>query len=613
MIPPEKPFEAPRQTTAPRLWLFKCAAVAIFGILAIRASYLHLFAPSGKSLQALADRQYELREDLRPYRGGVFDRREEPLAISIRTPSLAVNPKVFNPDPRQIKTLARILGKSPQDIQQISKKSGYFAWLQRQVHHRTAAKIMALGVRGIHEITESARYYPGGPAASHLLGYVGLDNRGLHGLELFYDRELRGQSQRIKGAKDARGHRIFTGDDQAEPEVPGHSLHLTLDRVIQEIAEEALRKGAERAGAKGAFALVSDPHTGKILAVANHPSFDPNDVRQLKIDQTRNSALLDQFEPGSIIKPFVIAGALEQKKVSPDQIFDCENGSYRVGGVTFHDDHPAEKLTVAESLVRSSNICTFKIAEIVGRQKFYENYMAFGFNGNLPGAINEALTPNGAGESSEQNLRAPPWPSGRVSHFEKWLPIRFANIAFGQGMTTTGLEIVQAYGALANGGNLMRPTLVDRIEAADGSMLASFHPEVVRRVVSPEVASAMRNMLARVVTDKHGTGGKAVTASYSVAGKTGTAQKVDPVRRSYSADKRIASFVGFAPVEDPYLVILVVIDEPRERPAYGGLWAAPVFSEIAQKSLKYLNVAPDLEENDLMISSGEVSGPSGRL
>lgn len=575
--------------TNSRLWLFRCVTIGVFGILGIRASYLHLFAPSGKSLQALADRQYELQEDLRPYRGGVFDRREEPLAISIRRPSLAVNPKVFNPDQKQTHNLARILGITPRDVQQISEKSGYFAWLQRQMHHRTAAKVMGLGIRGIHEITESARYYPAGSAAAHLLGYVGIDNRGLHGLELFYDRELQGQSQRIKGAKDARGNRIFRGDDQAEPEVPGHSLHLTLDRVIQEIAEEALRKGAEKARAKGGFALVSDPHTGKILAVANHPSFDPNDVRQLKIEQTRNSALLDQFEPGSIIKPFVIAGALEQKKITPDEIFDCENGAYRAGGVTFRDDHPADKLTVAESLIRSSNICLYKIAERAGRQAFYENYLAFGFNGNLP----------------EQNLRAPPWPSGRLSHFEKWLPIRFANIAFGQGMTTTGLEIVQAYGALANGGNLMRPTLVDRIEAADGSLLASFHPEVVRRVISPEVANTMRTMLGRVVTDKHGTGSKAITQSYSVAGKTGTAQKVDPIRRTYSADKRIASFVGFAPVQDPYLVILVVIDEPKERPAYGGLWAAPVFSEIAQKSLKYLNVAPDLESNSLMISSGD--------
>lgn len=608
----------PLRTTsfaAPRLWLFRWAAVGVFVIIAFRASYLHLFAPSGKSLQALADRQYQLHEDLRPYRGGIFDRREEPLAISIRTPSLAVNPKVFNPDPREVRTIAKLLDMSAKDVQQISIKPGYFAWLKRQVNHKAAAKVMALGIQGIHEITESARYYPAGNAAAHLLGYVGLDNHGLHGLELFYDRELRGQSQRIKGARDARGRRIFTGDDRAEPELPGHSIHLTLDRVIQEIAEEAVRAGAERARAKGAFALVSDPHTGKILAVANHPSFDPNDVRQVKIDQTRNSALLDQFEPGSIIKPFVIAGALEQKRIRPDDLFDCENGVFRVGGVTFRDDHPAGTLSVTDSLVRSSNICTYKIADKMGRRAFHENYLAFGFNGNIPGATQDLASPvpGGAGEASEQNLRAPPWPSGRVSHYEKWLPIRFANIAFGQGMTTTGLEIVQAYGALANGGNLMRPTLVDRIESADGNILASFHPEVVRRVISPEVANSMRKMLASVVTDKNGTGSKAKTTSYTVAGKTGTAQKVDPVRRTYSADKRIASFVGFAPVEDPYLVILVVIDEPRERPAYGGLWAAPVFSEIAQKSLKYLNVAPDLEENNLMISSEDSPQGAGRL
>ncbi|NDE14910.1 penicillin-binding protein 2 [bacterium] len=606
----ERDFQS---SAASRFWLFRCVALAVFAILAFRASYLHLFAPSGKNLQALADRQYQLHEDLSPYRGGIFDRREEPLAISIRTPSLAVNPRVFNPDQRQTRTIAKILGTTQKDVQQISSKRGYFAWLQRQVHHKDAARIMALGIPGIHEITESARYYPAGPAAAHLLGYVGLDNRGLHGLELFYDRELRGQSQRIKGAKDARGRRIFTGDDQAEPELPGHSLHLTLDRVIQEIAEEAVRAGAERAKAKGAFALVSDPHTGKILAVANHPSFDPNDFRQVRIDQTRNSALLDQFEPGSIIKPFVIAGALEQKKVKADDVFDCENGLFNVGGVTFHDDHPAGLLTVSEALVRSSNICTYKVAEKLGRKAFHENYLAFGFNGNIPGAGRDSSSGPPAAEGNEQNLRAPPWPSGRVSNYEKWLPIRFANIAFGQGMTTTGLEIVQAYGAIANGGNLMRPTLIDRIESADGNILASFHPEVVRRVISPDVANTMRKMLASVVTHKNGTGSKAKTASYTVAGKTGTAQKVDPVRRTYSPDKRIASFVGFAPVEDPYLVILVVIDEPRERPAYGGLWAAPVFSEIAQKSLKYLNVAPDLEDNKLMISAGEPAVEPGRL
>jgi cell division protein FtsI (penicillin-binding protein 3) len=602
-----------KSPAASRLWLFRWTAIGVFAILGLRASYLHLFAPSGKNLQALADRQYQLHEDLRPYRGGIFDRREEPLAISIRTPSLAVNPKVFNPDQRQTRTISKILGMAPKDVQQISSKPGYFAWLKRQVNHKTAAKVMALGIPGIHEITESARYYPAGSAAAHLLGYVGLDNRGLHGLELFYDRELRGQSQRIKGAKDARGRRIFTGDDQAEPELPGHSLHLTLDRVIQEIAEEAVRAGAERARAKGAFALVSDPHTGKILAVANHPPFDPNDARQVRVDQTRNSALLDQFEPGSIIKPFVIAGALEQKRVRPDDVFDCENGVYRVGGVTFRDDHPAGLLSVTESLVRSSNICTYKIAEKLGRKAFHENYLAFGFNGNIPGAARENQLGPASGDGSDQNLRAPPWPSGRVSDYEKWLPIRFANIAFGQGMTTTGLEIVQAYGAIANGGNLMRPTLIDRIESADGNILASFHPEVVRRVISPEVANSMRKMLASVVTHKNGTGSKAKTVSYTVAGKTGTAQKVDPVRRTYSPDKRIASFVGFAPVEDPYLVILVVIDEPRERPAYGGLWAAPVFSEIAQKSLKYLNVAPDLEENNLMISAGESPEETSRL
>lgn len=583
-----------------RLHLLKLGFTAVFTVVGVRATYLHMFAQSAESLEALANRQYELHEDLRPYRGGIFDRRNEPLAISIRRPSLAVNPRTFNPNSGQIQKIAKILDVSPVEIRQVANKKSYFAWLKRQVHHRTAARIQALGVKGIHELFEPARFYPAGTAAAHLLGYVGLDNRGLHGLEHFYDSELRGQSQRIVGSRDARGRRIFMADDQAEPELPGHSIHLTIDRVIQEITEEALTKGAEKARAKSAFALVSDPHTGKLLAVANYPTFDPNDPRQVRVSKTRNSALLDQFEPGSIMKPFVIAGALEKKQIHANSTFDCENGVYRVGGVTFRDDHPAKILTASETLVRSSNICTFKIAEKLGRKAFFENYQAFGFNGNIPGAVSDQL---GLSEGTELNLRAPPWPSGKISRFENWLPIRFANIAFGQGMTTTGLELVQAYGALANGGNVMRPTLVDRIESADGNMLATFHPEVVRRAVSPEVANSMRKILAKVVTGDHGTGGRAATVSYTVAGKTGTAQKVDPTKRGYSPDKRIASFVGFAPVADPYLVILVVIDEPRERPAYGGLWAAPVFSEIAQKSLKYLNVAPDIEEREIAIGA----------
>jgi cell division protein FtsI (penicillin-binding protein 3) len=276
------------------------------------------------------------------------------------------------------------------------------------------------------------------------------------------------------------------------------------------------------------------------------------------------------------MKPFVVASALEQRKTSPDELHNCENGVYRAGGVVFRDDHPAASLSTAETLVRSSNICTYKIAERIGRQGLYDSLKSFGFSGGL--SIPETF---------------PSTMRGHISNPDGWRPIRFANVAFGQGMTVTGVEIAMAYGVLANGGNLMRPILIDRITAPSGDIVYAAAPESTNHVTSIDTARQMRQILSRVVTDKHGTAAKAATPDYTTGGKTGTAEKVDPLLKAYSADKRIASFAGFAPVNDPYLVIYVMIDEPQAKPAYGGLWAAPVFADIAARSLRYLNVAPD--------------------
>jgi cell division protein FtsI (penicillin-binding protein 3) len=404
-----------------------------------------------------------------------------------------------------------------------------------------------------------------------------MDNKGLLGLEFQYERDLRGQGMRLTPSRDAHGQTIFSDASTVLPDKPGHNLHLTIDRVIQEIAEDALNEGARAAKAKRAFAIVSDPHTGRLLAVANYPSFDANVGRELKLARTRNYAMLDTFEPGSIMKSFVVAAALAKGKTTAHERHNCEKGVYRAGGTVFRDDHPADFLTTTETLIRSSNICTYKIAERMGRNALYELLINYGFGGGL-----------GAGTGF------PGTAVGRLSKPDTWKPIRFANIAFGQGLAATGLEVVQAYGAIANGGNLMRPTLVDRVESADGVVLSTNSPEVLRRVTGPDVAKSIRQMLAKVVTDPRGTGSKAATTQWTTAGKTGTSEKVDSKTKRYSEDLRIASFVGFAPVNDPFLVVYVYIDEPAARPAYGGLWAAPVFSKIVERSLRYLNVAPDI-------------------
>jgi cell division protein FtsI (penicillin-binding protein 3) len=357
----------------------------------------------------------------------------------------------------------------------------------------------------------------------------------------------------------------------AKPEIPGHDLHLTIDKAIQEIAEAALYKGVKNAKAKSGFVVVSDPHSGKLLAVANYPTFDPNSD---KINlSSRNKAFQDLFEPGSVVKPLVMAKALEAGKVTLDQRFYCEKGYLREEGVRLRDSHAAEFLTAEEALVHSSNICTYKIAKLMGEKSLYQGFIQWGI-------------------SSDDNLIGLPGQSvGRIAPYQSWRKIRFANIAIGQGMMVSALEMVGAYGALANGGRLMKPYLVERIETAGGENVMTAHPKILRQVTTPEIAKKIRAALAKVVTE--GKGSNAKLEGYTSGGKTGTSEKVDPRTKAYADDLRIASFIGLAPAFDPHLVIYAVIDEPGLKPYYGSTWAAPVFREVAEKSLRYLNVKED--------------------
>ena len=545
---------------------------------------LHLFPSASDSLHNMADNQYQKEIELAPYRGAIYDHNGEPFAISIRRPSLAINPKVFDPSKSEMKDLARLLRVPFEHVKKIADKNSYFAWLARQIDPRVADEIKGLDLDGMVQITEPARFYPAGSAAAHIIGFTGLDNSGLAGIERQFDKDLRGQPIHITTAKDARGNFIFNESEGAAPSKMGHGIHLTIDRVIQEIAEDELEAGVRRSKANKGFAIVSDPHTGRILAIANYPNFDPNNARTVSIGDTTNHALVDTFEPGSVVKPFVIGAALEQKKTRPDEVFDVEKGMIKIGKYRIHDSHAGEdKLTTTDILVRSSNIGTYKIASKIGKQKTFEALNHYGF---------------ATGKSA---LGFPGEAIGRISPWQSWAEVRFANVAFGHGFVVTGIELVQAMAAIANGGNLMKPTLIDKIVSADGVVVMSSATENFGRASKPETARLLRSLLKEVVEDPHGTANKAKTKDYSTAGKTGTAQKVTPGVRGYSKDKYISSFVGFSPVEDPHLVIYVQIDEPHEKPYAGGLWAAPVFSGIAERSLKYLNVAPDIDrEGDKM-------------
>ncbi len=547
--------------------------LGVFCVIGLRALTIQVFSPSSDLLDTLARRQYQAKIDLSPYRGNIFDRRGEPLAISIRRPSLYVNPRVFDPTPQQVKQLAQILAMPAEKIRDISNKKNYFAWLVRKIEFSQAKKIEALDIKGLFEISEPARFYPTGADLSHLIGYVGLDNRGLLGLELSLNDLLQGDHLTTIHNRDARGKSIYRDSILAMPEKTGKNVVLTIDSAIQNIAQTALAKGLEKAQAKGGFAIVSDPHTGRILAIANAPSTNVDFQSKMKAENLRNRALTDIFEPGSVIKPIVIGKALELNLTTLNEVHNTNNGTYKEDSWQIRDSHGSDQLTTEEVLIHSSNIGTYKIVKRLGPEKLYSTLQDFGLS------------------QKTNSLSFPGQMFGRLSPWQGWRAIRFANVAFGQGFFASGMEIVQAFGAIANGGNLMRPYLIDRVESPDGGVLESHSSEIVRRVLNPQTALTVRQILKKVVEE--GTGKSAILAHYTSAGKTGTSEKVDPLTHTYSDHLRIASFVGFAPCIDPHLVIYVVIDEPGNKPYYGGTWAAPVFREIAEESLRYLNVAPD--------------------
>lgn len=561
--------QRPSQTLGPfyvgRNRLIAIMFFLVFAILAGRAVTIHLLSPSADILETLARRQYQTRIDLSPYRGNIYDRRGEPLAISIRRPSFYVNPRIFDPTPQQTRQLGQILEISPAHIRKVARRTNYFAWLARKIERVKAEKLNALSIQGLYEITEPARFYPNGTDLVPLIGSVGIDNHGLQGLELAYDGMLQGEILSTFRNRDARGQSIYRDSLLALPERTGKNIILTLDSAIQNTAQRALMKGIEKAKARGGFAIVSDPHTGRILAIANANSGAG--------EMNRNRALTDIFEPGSVIKPLVIGRAVELGLTSMDEVHDTYNGTYHEDKWQIRDTHGAPSMSTEEILIESSNIGTYRIAKRMGPERLAQTLSDFGFG------------------SRANQIGFPGQTFGRISSWQKWRSVRFANVAFGQGFYGSGLEMVQAFGAIANGGNLMKPFFIDHIESPEGGMIESHASEIVRRVFSPNTAATLRQVLRRVVDE--GTGRKAALTSWSSAGKTGTSEKVDAQTRKYSDHLRIASFIGFAPSVDPHLVIYVVVDEPAVKPYTGGIHAAPIFQEIADEALRYLNVAPD--------------------
>jgi len=552
-----------------RIAVAKILFLVLFAAVGGRAVQLQLL--QGEKLMKLGQRQHLKEWIVLPKRGALFDRGGEPLALSMESHSVYARPhRVQDPEPLS-RALAQILSLRVADVRQKLVSEKPFVWLKRQVSSAEAEKIQTLNADGIGMFYEPNRHYPQGQLAGQLIGFVGRDSEGLEGLELKYNEYIRGETGSSVTERDALGRRVLVQGVEDLHIPPGSDMHLTIDTSIQYAAEKELEASIAKYRAKAGVAIVADPFTGEILALANYPSFDPNNYAKESADQRRDRAVTDSFEPGSTFKTILAAAALEEGVVGKDDLFYCEMGKYPYAGKIIHDTHPNGWLSFSKILQVSSNIGFTKVAEKLKKDRYYKYIEKFGFG-------------------QETGIDVPGEVAGLVRKPESWSAIDLATHAFGQGLSTTPIQLVMAYGAIANGGFLMRPYVARRIVSPQGDVLFENQPHVVRRVISEKTAKLLATML-RDVTSEGGTGTMANIEGFEVAGKTGTAQKADPVHGGYAAKKRVGSFVGFVPANDPRLVALVLIDEPEVN-VYGGVVAAPVFRNIAQAALRRLAVAP---------------------
>jgi cell division protein FtsI (penicillin-binding protein 3) len=554
-----------------KIRIFFIACLHFVGFVLIGARMFQLQVLQKEKLYRLASQQQYVQIPLVPKRGTIFDRQGNELAVSIEVDSVYADPRKIVDVERTAKNLAPVLQLDYGELRRKLKEHSSFEWIKRKISPKESEHLKALGHPGILFLKENKRFYPNAQLAAHVIGFVGLDSRGLEGVEFQYDNLLNGKGRVWRMNRDALGREIAMDETLPEREDHFQNVVLTLDKQIQHVVEKELSQAVRKWGAKGGMAIAMDPSSGKVLAMTAYPSFNPNQFLQYRASAWRNRAISDAFEPGSLFKAFLGAAALEEKVVRPTDAFFCENGSYTTYDRTIHDTRKYGWLTLQQIIKFSSNIGASKVGEKMGKDRLYRSICAFGF-----------------GEKTGIGL--PGEGKGIVHHPRYWAPVALDTIAFGQGISVTGIQLVTALSAIANGGSLMKPSIIEKVTNEKGETVRSFHPEVIRKVISEEVGKKMTALL-KATTEKGGTGDAAVPAGYEVAGKTGTAQKVETRLGGYSDDRYVSGFMGFAPADDPRLVLLVVIDEPQGA-NYGGVVAAPVFRSIMEEVLPYLNAHP---------------------
>lgn len=579
----ENPAEIPLKKSRKRATVL--FTVIFFGFAVIMVRLVGLMVLDHDKLSKRAAQQYSGQKTVRPQRGVIWDRRMREMAANLEVKSLYAVPSKIDDTRGMTRQLAPLIKLSSKKLNRtlLSKKDKDFIWLARQMDAGDASRVnemsARMGYEGLGFLEESKRYYPKGHTASHLIGFTNIDNKGIAGLELLYNDYLKGEGTSVSVKRDARGNRL-TGEFMAG--IPGDNILLTIDEGIQYIVERELAAAIKEWEAKAATAIMMDPRTGEILAMANRPTYDPNDAGSSDLQARRNRAITDLFEPGSTIKCVLAAAALEEKVVELDEMFDVSKGYIMAGGKPIRDVHRHEILSFQEVIQKSSNVGSVQVGLRLGSEKYYEYIRNFGF-----------------GEKS--GIDFPGEARGILREPAQWSGTSLAALSIGQEIGVTPLQILRVYATIANGGRLMKPYIVSDIISPAGEVVKRVVPTIERQVVSRDTADTVKEIL-KMVVEEGGTARKAYVKGNLVAGKTGTAQIFDPKAGRYSSDKYVSSFVGFVPADDPKLALIVVVYEPKGR-SYGGVVAAPVFKNIIEHTFSYLDVPMERHENQIVLVS----------
>jgi cell division protein FtsI (penicillin-binding protein 3) len=549
----------------------------LFTAIGARAVYLQVFC--GPWLAQKAADQYERSFELAGKRGTIYDTNFSKMAVSNLATSIAAYPKRIKNVRKSAKVLSRVLKIKRKVLEEklISKKP--FVWIKRQSSPNETKAVKDLKLEGISFIPEYNRFYPNKTLAAQVVGFTGTDGSGLEGIEFYYDTYLRGARGNVTILKDAFGNGFISGKGNVS-DYSGKNIILTIDKTIQYITERALEETVTTFLAKSGMAVVIAPKTGAILAIAHYPFFNPNSFKNFRRELWRNRAITDPFEPGSTIKIFSAAAAIESGGSSPNTIYFCENGAYRIGRKIIHDNASHGWLSLQQIVKYSSNIGAVKISEKIGPEPLYNTLCNFGFG-------------------TKTGIDCPGETAGSLALYKQWTKLDTGVISFGHGISVSAVQLTAAVSTIANDGVLMKPYLVRAITDKNGQYIHRFKPRKIRKVISTNTAREIAKIMETVIT-RNGTGTLAALEGYSVCGKTGTAQKIGK-DGTYAEDKYIASFAGFTPAENPEIAILVVIDEPQEK-YYGGIVAAPAFKRIAHETLNHMNISPTIPLNKLTLS-----------